>query len=328
MSSHLPNVIVLIGATATGKTELAIEIAEYFKTHIHNIDSRQIYKSMDIGTAKPSEKQQQKIKHFLIDIKEPIHPINVKQFQKIAQKSIKKEIKKDNLPSLVGGSGLYMNSITKGFFVPDIPPQNNLPFLVGGSGLYMNSIIKGFFVPNVPPQNNLRRQLEELDNKECWELLKNCDPISAKKINFADQIRTIRALEVFYVTGQPLSSQKDQKPPKWRILELGLNRDNLKERISRRTKNMFVSGIIEETKNLISRYGSDLPILETIGYREAKDVLNNNLPIDKAIELTTIKTNQFAKRQKTWFRNKNNPIWLNNKNLLKDAIIKIESFLD
>jgi tRNA dimethylallyltransferase len=298
MSSFPAQVIVLIGATASGKTELAIEIAEYFKTHIHNIDSRQIYKSMDIGTAKPSEKQQQKIKHFLIDIEEPISPINVKQFQEIAQKSIKKEIK-----------------------------QNNLPFLVGGSGLYMNSIIKGFFVPDVPPQKNLRRQLEELDNKECWELLKNCDPISAKKINFADQIRVIRALEVFYVTGKPLSSQKVQKLPKWEILELGLNRDDLKERISHRTKNMFLSGIVEETENLISRYGSDLPILETIGYREAKGVLNNNLQIDKAIELTTIKTNQFAKRQKTWFRNKNNPIWLNNKNPLKDAIIKIESFL-
>ena len=298
MYSFPAQVIVLIGATASGKTELAIEIAEYFKTHIHNIDSRQIYKSMDIGTAKPSEKQQQKIKHFLIDIEEPISPINVKQFQEIAQKSIKKEIK-----------------------------QNNLPFLVGGSGLYMNSIIKGFFVPDVPPQKNLRRQLEELDNKECWELLKNCDPISAKKINFADQIRIIRALEVFYVTGKPLSSQKVQKLPKWEILELGLNRDDLKERISHRTKNMFLSGIVEETENLISRYGSDLPILETIGYREAKGVLNNNLQIDKAIELTTIKTNQFAKRQKTWFRNKNNPIWLNNKNPLKDAIIKIESFL-
>ena len=191
----------------------------------------------------------------------------------------------------------------------------------------MNSITKGLFVPDVPPQNNLRKQLEELSQKECWELLKKCDPISTKKINFADQIRTIRALEVFYVTGKPLSSQKVQQPPKWRILELGLNRDNLKERISQRTKNMFLSGIVEETRHLISRYGSDLPILETIGYCEAKDVLNNNLPIDQAIEISTIKTNQFAKRQKTWFRNKNNPIWLNNKNPLKDAIIKIESFL-
>ena len=298
MSSYPPHVIVLVGPTASGKTELAIEIAEYFKTHIHNIDSRQIYKFMDIGTAKPSENQQKKIKHFLIDIEEPIHPINVKEFQEIAQKSINKEIKK-----------------------------NNLPFLVGGSGLYMNSITKGFFLPNVPPQNNLRGQLEELGQRECWELLKNCDPISTKKINSSDQIRTIRALEVFYLTGKPLSMQKGQKPPNWKIIELGLDRSNLKERIMQRTKNMFFSGIIEETKHLISLYGSDLPILKTIGYRESKDLLNNHLSIDKAIELTTTKTIQYAKRQRTWFRNKNNPIWLNNKNLLKDAIIKIESFL-
>ena len=298
MSSYLPHVIILIGPTASGKTELAIEIAEYFKTHIHNIDSRQIYKSMDIGTAKPSKIQQKKIKHFLIDIEEPINPINVKQFQEIAQKSINREIK-----------------------------QNNLPFLVGGSGLYMNSITKGFFVPDVPPQNNFRRQLEELGQEKCWDLLKNCDPLSAKKINFADHIRTIRALEVFYVTGKPLSTLKVQKPPNWKILELGLDRDNLKERILERTNNMFKSGIIEETKHLISKYGTNLPTLETIGYREAKDVLDNNLNIDKAIEITTTKTIQFSKRQKTWFRNKNNPIWLNNKNLLKDAIIKIESFL-
>ncbi|MDC3121898.1 tRNA (adenosine(37)-N6)-dimethylallyltransferase MiaA [Prochlorococcus sp. AH-716-J21] len=298
MSSYPPHVIVLLGPTASGKTELAIEIAEYFKTHVHNIDSRQIYKFMDIGTAKPSENQQKKIKHFLIDIKEPIHQINVKQFQEIAQKSINNEIKK-----------------------------NNLPFLVGGSGLYMNSITKGFFLPNVPPQNNLRGQLEELGQRECWELLKNCDPISTKKINSSDQIRTIRALEVFYLTGKPLSMQNGQKPPNWRIIELGLDRSNLKERIMQRTKNMFFSGIIEETKHLISLYGYDLPILKTIGYREAKDLLNNHLTIEKAIELTTAKTIQFAKRQRTWFRNKNNPIWLNNKNLLKDAIIKIESFL-
>ena len=299
MSSYPPQVIVLIGPTASGKTELAIEIAEYFKTRIHNIDSRQIYKSMDIGTAKPSKNQQKKIKHFLIDIQKPINQINVKQFQEIAQKSIKREIKK-----------------------------NKLPFLVGGSGLYMNSITKGFFAPDVPPQNNLREQLEKIGQKECWELLKNCDPISTNKINFADHIRTIRALEVFYVTGKPFSTQKVQNPPDWRILELGLDRDNLKERILQRTTSMFLDGIIEETKYLISKYGADLPILDTIGYFEAKRVLKNHLSVDKAIELTTTKTIQFAKRQKTWFRNKNNPIWLNNKNLLKDAIIKIESFLD
>ena len=105
----------------------------------------------------------------------------------------------------------------------------------------MNSITKGFFVPNVPPQNNLRKQLEELGQKECWELLKNCDPISAKKINIADQIRTIRALEVFYITGKPLSSQTFQKPPEWRILELGLNKENLNYR---RRSSLFIKMVV------------------------------------------------------------------------------------
>ena len=295
MFSPQPTVIVLIGPTASGKTDLAIEIAKYFKMHIHNVDSRQIYKFMDIGTAKPSKNQQKTIKHYLIDIEDPKNQINVKEFQRIAQKSIEREIQ-----------------------------QNKLPFLVGGSGLYMNSIIKGFFMPEVPPQIALRSQLEELGQEKCWDLLKSCDPVSTKKINYADQIRTIRALEVFYLTGKSLSSQKVQNPPPWKILELGIDRENLKDRIFQRTKNMFLLGLIEETKDIMSKYDSDLPILETIGYKEAKEVLINNLTIDKAIELTTTKTIQFAKRQKTWFRNKNNPIWLSNKNLLKDAIINIE----
>ena len=298
MFSSQPLVIILIGPTASGKTELAIEIAKYFKTRIHNIDSRQVYKNMNIGTAKPTHEQQKIIKHFLIDIQEPTTQLNVKQFQQIAQKSIKKEIK-----------------------------NNILPFLVGGSGLYMNAIIHGFFVPDVPPQQSLRNQFQKLGQEKCWDLLKGCDPLTTKKLNHADQIRTIRALEVFYVTGKPLSLQQLKNPPPWRILELGLDRDDLKERIIKRTKNMFSSGIIEETQSLINQYGAELPLLKTMGYKEAKDVIDANSNIDKAIELTVTKTIQFAKRQKTWFRNKNNPIWLNNKNLLKDAIINIESAL-
>tara|TARA_Y100000589_G_scaffold83053_1_gene77021 strand:+ start:1109 stop:2008 length:900 start_codon:yes stop_codon:yes gene_type:complete len=296
MHSSKPLVIVLIGPTASGKTELAIEIAKYFKINIHNIDSRQIYKGMDIGTAKPTNEQQNMIQHFLINLTSPDRKITVKEFQDIATNSINNELER--------GSN---------------------PFLVGGSGLYMNSIIKGFITPKVPPQKLFRNQLSELGQKKCWELLKSCDQITACKINSEDTIRTIRALEVFYATGKPISSQQSSIPPPWKILELGLDREDLQKRISSRTQNIFNNGIIDETKILINKYGSELSLLKTIGYEEAKNVLNQIYNEKDAIEITTKKTINFAKRQRTWFRNKNNPHWLDTKNPLKDAIIKIES---
>ena len=296
MNSSKPLVIVLIGPTASGKTDLAIEIAKHFKMSIHNVDSRQMYKEMDIGTAKPTKTQQKEIKHYLINLTNPDQSINVKEFQKIATNSINKQILK----------GTH-------------------PFLVGGSGLYMNSIINGFVTPDVPPKKLFRNKLSKLGQMECWELLQSCDPVTAQKISAEDHIRTIRALEVFYTTGKPISTQQSTNPPPWKVLEIGLDCDDLNERIIKRTKIMFQDGIIEETKNLINKYGVDLPLLKTIGYREAINVIKNNHKINDAIEITSKKTINFAKRQRTWFRNKNNPYWLDNKNPLKDAIIKIQS---
>ena len=296
MNSRKPLVIVLIGPTASGKTELAIEVAKHFRMSIHNVDSRQIYREMDIGTAKPTKNQQKTIKHYLINLTNPDQTINVREFQDIATKSINNEISK-----------------------------GEHPFLVGGSGLYMNSIIYGFITPEVPPQKNFRNKLTQLGQEECWELLQACDPVTAQRINAEDKIRTIRALEVFYATGKPISIQQSINPPPWKVLEIGLDCNELNERILKRTKIMFKNGIIEETKNLINKYGIDLPLLKTIGYQEAINVINNNQKINDAIEITSKKTINFAKRQRTWFRNKNNPYWLDTKNPLKDAIIKIQS---
>ncbi len=296
MNSSKPLVIALIGPTASGKTDLAIEIAKHFKMRIHNVDSRQIYKEMDIGTAKPNRIQQKVIKHYLINLTYPNQKINVREFQEIATKSINNEISK-----------------------------GEQPFLVGGSGLYMNSIIYGFITPEVPPQKNFRNKLTQLGQEECWELLQACDPVTAQRINAEDKIRTIRALEVFYATGKPISIQQSINPPPWKVLEIGLDCNELNERILKRTEIMFKNGIIEETKNLINKYGIDLPLLKTIGYQEAISVINNNQKINDAIEITSKKTINFAKRQRTWFRNKNNPYWLDTKNPLKDAIIKIQS---
>ena len=296
MLASKPLVIVLIGPTASGKTDLAIEIAKHFKMKIHNIDSRQIYKEMNIGTAKPTKNQQKVIKHYLINLAHPDQAINVKEFQGIATTSINIQISK-----------------------------GESPFLVGGSGLYMNSIINGFITPDVPPQKNFRNKLLKLGQKECWELLKICDPLTAQKIYAEDKIRTIRALEVFYTTGKPISTQQSINPPPWKVIEFGLDCKDLNERILKRTEIMFKNGIIDETKNLINKYGIDLPLLKTIGYQEAINVIKNDQKINDAIEITSKKTINFAKRQRTWFRNKNNTYWLDSKNPLKDAIIKIES---
>ncbi len=298
MKDPNPIVIVLLGPTASGKTSLAIEIAKRIELDVHNIDSRQLYKGMDIGTAKPSEEQQQQIKHFLIDIREPNEPLTLHEFQKIAISSLNTNLKK-------GKAG----------------------FLVGGSGLYIKSLTDGLCPPSVAPQPALRDQLRNLKPIECHQLLRLCDPIAAKRIYPADSSRTIRALEVFYATGKTMSSLKSTNPPKWNLLEIGLDPYNLQERISERTKNLYRGGLLEETEKLSNQFGKDLPLLQTIGYREALQVIRGELSIKQGIEITTQRTRKFAKRQRTWFRRQHSPKWLNETNPLEEALSLIQNVI-
>jgi tRNA dimethylallyltransferase len=142
-----------------------------------------------------------------------------------------------------------------------------------------------------------------------------------------DAVRTQRALEVVYATGAPLSSQQGATPPPWRVLELGLNPPDLKQRIAQRSAQLFADGLVEETRGLVERYGADCPLLDTIGYGEAKAVLRGELRDVEAIALTTRRTQQFAKRQRTWFRRQHQPIWLDGGNALQHALPAIERVL-
>lgn len=202
-----------------------------------------------------------------------------------------------------------------------------MTLLVGGSGLYLQALIGGLNPPAVPPQKFLRYQLEKIDKTERHKLLRCCDPSAAERIHPEDSIRTIRALEVFYATGKMFSKQKNIKATPWTVLELGLNPINLITRIQRRTEDMYKKGLIEETEVLINKYGNDLQLLKTIGYGEARSIINGKINYEEGLEITIKRTCQLAKRQKTWFRNKHNPRWLNDENALDEALSSIYEVL-
>ena len=294
MQPNKPLAIAIMGPTASGKTELAIDIAKTINANIHNVDSRQIYIDMDIGTAKPTAAQQEQVKHFLIDICLPSKPINLHDFKSIAKTSIERDLENQGLTLLAGGSGLYLQALTGGLNPPAVSPQK-------------------FF----------RDQLQKIDKAELHKLLECCDPSAAEKIHPEDTIRTIRALEVFYATGKMFSKEKNMRPNPWRVLELGLNPDNLITRIQNRTEAMYKKGLIQETEDLINKYGNNLPLLKTIGYSEARSIINGKLNYEEALEITIKRTCQLAKRQKTWFRNKHNSKWLNDEHALPEALSSI-----
>ena len=293
-----PLVIVLLGPTASGKTALGIELAQALDLAVLSVDSRQLYTEMDIGTAKPTPAQRAAVRHELLDLRRPDQPINLQEFRAEAEQAIAAEHARRGIALLVGGSGLYLKAITQGMRPPAVPPQ---------------------------PQ--LRAQLEALGQPLCHRLLREADPIAGARIMANDAVRTQRALEVIYATGEPLSSQQDAAPPPWRVLELGLNPTDLKPRIARRSSQLFAEGLVEETRGLVERYGADCPLLDTIGYGEAKAVLRGELPEADAIALTTRRTQQFAKRQRTWFRRQHQPIWLDGGDPLQHALPAIERVL-
>lgn len=267
-------------------------------------DSRQVYRGFDIGTAKPSPAERQQVLHRLIDICDPTETLTVAEYQRLVQHEI---------------SQIHTQAAA-------------IPLLVGGTGLYIDAVTKGLRIPPVPPQPELRSQLQALDQPQIYAWLQQLDPTAAARIHPHDKVRTLRALEVYYVTGQPISAQQGSQPPPYPILSIGLDcqpPERLRTRIAQRTQQMIEQGFVDEVKRLSAQYGSDHPLLKTLGYAEMQHYIAGAIGLADAIALTIQHTCQFAKRQRTWFRKIPQTEWFdpNSENLTETVWTRVETFL-
>lgn len=281
-NNKLPKLIVILGPTATGKTGLAIKLAKKFKGEIVSADSRQIYKEMTVGTAKPTKKEMEAVPHHLIDIIYPNEKFNVALYKEMAIQTIK-----------------------------DIQKKKKIPFLVGGTGLYIQSVIDNVIFPEVSPQKEIRKELKEKTKEELFKIYKKLDPKGAEFIDKENKRRLIRAIEVCKVTKKPFWGQRKKGKPLFNILQIGikLSKEELKKRISKRTKSMFKSGLEKEVEDLRKKYGK-LLLLQTIGYLEWPSfplTTKENKEVKKTIKYHTL---QFSKRQMTWFKRDKRIHWI------------------
>lgn len=309
--------ITICGATATGKSGLALDIAQRLNCVLLSADSRQVYREFDIGTAKPTAAQQQLVPHYLIDICDPTETLTVASYQQQAQ-------------ALIEGRGARSEERGERGFSPPAPPAPPA-LLVGGTGLYIRSIVQGLKIPRVAPVQELRSQLLSLGQTQLYAMLQQVDPVAAQKIHANDPVRTVRALEVYYVTGRPISEQQGENPPDYPILQIGLDCDStaLRDRIAQRTEQMIADGLVAEVEYLCQRYGSDLPLLNTLGYQEIKQYLAGDISLDEAKNLTVLHTRQFAKRQRTWFRASPEIQWFdaNSPDLIEQVWQRVQNFI-
>lgn len=279
-------------------------IARQFPAVILSADSRQVYKDFDIGTAKPLLGDRTTVPHRFIDICEPTETLTVADYQQQAQTVI---------------AQMHQS-------------QERLPLLVGGTGLYINAIARGLKIPRVAPNENLRSQLQTLGQSHCYALLQQVDPDVTSRIHPNDPVRTLRALEVFYVTGQTISSQQGEDPPSYPILYIGLDCDVdlVRSRITTRVYQMIEMGLVAEVERIIEKYGPDLPLLKTLGYAEVQQYLKKKVSLEQAIELTVQHTCQFAKRQRTWFRKEPRIEWfeVSDSRLEEKVLLRVEQFVN
>ena len=289
MTGEAPLLIVL-GATGVGKTQLAIQLAQRLPGEIIGADSRQIYRYMDIGTAKPTPAQQALVPHHLIDLVAPDHHLSLADYQDAANRVIE-----------------------------DCQARGKLPMLVGGSGQYISAVEEGWTIPRVPPNAQLRADLEDFAERNSpaalHQRLRQVDPTAAETIHPNNIRRVIRALEVQMLTGAPISQLRAKRPPPWRIFRLGLRlpRETLYPRVDARVDSMIAAGFVAEVARLLDMgYDRRLPAMSGLGYGEMAAHLLDGANIDEAIERTKFSTHDFIRQQDVWFRGHDNGIMWHN----------------
>lgn len=285
-----PKVIVICGPTASGKTALSIELAKKINGEIISSDSMQIYKDMDIGTAKPTKQEMQEIKHYLLNFVEPDQRYSVAQFKKDAEKAIE-----------------------------EILAKNKVPIIVGGTGLYVDSLIYGIEYQEIELDKKYREELEEKAQKEGLETLyeqaQKIDPQAMEKISANDKKRILRILEIYHSTGktktqQEIESRKNEVKYDYKVFALNMEREKLYERINKRVDIMIEQGLIQEVENLCSKYTEFPTAMQGLGYKEVVEYLQGKISEQEMIEKIKMETRRYAKRQLTWFRKNKQTIWL------------------
>ena len=276
-------VIAVVGATASGKSAYAVDLAEKIGGEIISADSRLVYKGMNIGTAKPAIDEMRGIPHYMIDIVEP--DINY-------------------------SAGLYAKEAKK--HVKDILSRGKTPVIAGGTGLYLRILLEDYKLPDVEPDYKLREELSKLSFDELSQILSDLDKNAVNTLERNDKKKIIRYIEIVKITGLPLSKACGKNDDKEFDIEwIGLNfpREELYERINKRVDLMVEQGLVEETKYLLKKYGRIPNIVDTIGYKEIISYLDGELTLDEAKNKLKQNTRNYAKRQLTWFRKNENIKW-------------------
>jgi len=302
-----PYLIAIVGPTGVGKSQLALRLAQQFNGEIISADSRQIYRYLDIGTAKPGREERALVPHHLIDIVNPDEDFSLAQYQQLAYQAIE-----------------------------DIHQRGRLPWLVGGSGLYVWAVVEGWSIPPVPPAPALRRTLAGRAAKgevvELYQELVELDPVAAQKIDPRNVRRVIRALEVTRSAGVPFSQLQQKKAPPFQTLMIGLTADRaeLYRQIDLRVDEMLAHGLVDEVRKLVQMgYGFNLPAMSGVGYRQIGLHLRGELSLTEAIQQIKYETHRFVRHQYNWFRLSDKRIcWFDTKGEVESIInAKVAEFL-